>query len=261
MQEWQKRLYNAYVSSNQGGHNASIGYSVRGPHINSFISRHIPADRKIKILDVGCGAGDVIYWLKQANYKNISGFDISPEMIDLAHSRGVPEAYLSDINQALSNTQSNSLDVVICFDIFEHLSKCELFQISDEIFRILKPNGIIFIHTPNASGIFGDSIRYGDITHEISFTATSMRQLLRTVGFEKVSSFEDKPIPHGLKSTIRAIIWAVGTLGFRLLYAAETGKFNYIASQNFLTSATKPAQSLSSQFEAQTDLTAPSKPH
>lgn len=68
-----------------------------------------------------------------------------------------------------------------------------------------------------------------------------MRQLLRTVGFEKASSFEDKPVPHGLNSTVRAIIWAVGTLGSHLLYAARTGNFNYIASQNFLTSATKPA--------------------
>ncbi|MFG1200980.1 class I SAM-dependent methyltransferase [Xanthobacter aminoxidans] len=247
MQEWQKRLYNAYVSSNQGGQDASLGYSVRGSHINSFIRRHIPSDRQIKILDVGCGAGDVIYWLKKANYHNISGFDISPEMIELAHSRGVTEVKLSDINQAISETESNSIDVVICFDIFEHLSRHELFYISDEIFRILKPGGKIFVHTPNASGIFGGSIRYGDITHEISFTATSMRQLLRTVGFEKVSSFEDKPIPHGLKSTVRAIIWAAGTLGFRLLYAAETGKFNYIASQNFLTSATKPTSILSPQ--------------
>lgn len=241
MQEWKNRLYDAYVSSNQGGQDASLGYSVRGPHINSFIKHHMPSDRHIKILDVGCGAGDVIYWLKKSNYHDISGFDISPEMIDLAHRRGVVEAYLGDINQSLSSIQSNRIDVAICFDIFEHLSRSELFHISDEIFRILKPGGTLFVHTPNASGIFGDHVRYGDITHEISFTSTSMRQLMLTVGFENISSFEDKPVPHGLKSTIRAIIWAVGTAGFRLLYAAETGSFNYIASQNFLTSATKPA--------------------
>ncbi|WP_367115956.1 class I SAM-dependent methyltransferase [Xanthobacter sp.] len=58
------------------------------------MSRHMPTDRKIEILDVGCGAGDVIYWQKQAIYKNISGVDISPEMIDMAHVRRTSEAYI-----------------------------------------------------------------------------------------------------------------------------------------------------------------------
>ena len=76
MPDWRRRLYDSYVSSGQGGGDSSKGYRSGAPYINQLIQRHIPADRNISILDLGCGTGGVIYWLKRAGYENVSGMPI-----------------------------------------------------------------------------------------------------------------------------------------------------------------------------------------
>ena len=241
MPDWRRRLYDSYVSSGQGGGDSSKGYRSGAPYINQLIQRHIPADRNISILDLGCGTGGVIYWLKRAGYEKVSGIDFSPEMVAAAHAAGVNEVRLDSIQAALNMTESQCLDVVLVMDVLEHMEREVLFEMCDEIFRVLKPGGRIIAHVPNAAGIFGASILYGDLTHQLAFTSSSMQQLLHTVGFREVKCYEDKPVTHGLKSGIRAFLWHAGTVGFRVLHVAETGTFRGIMSQNLLATAVKTA--------------------
>ncbi len=76
------------------------------------------------------------------------------------------------------------------------------------------------------------SVRYGDLTHEHAFTESSLRQIFRTLGFGDVRCFEDRPIVHGITSLARRVLWEAGSLPFRILFAAETGRTRVILSQN-----------------------------
>jgi hypothetical protein len=84
-------------------------------------------------------------------------------------------------------------------------------------------------------------MRYWDLTHELIFTRTSITQLLLSSGFSDVQCFEDAPIPHGLTSAVRWLLWQVIRFGLRLYLAAETGDTasSAIFSQNFLIVADK----------------------
>jgi hypothetical protein len=84
-------------------------------------------------------------------------------------------------------------------------------------------------------------MRYWDLTHELAFTRTSIIQLLLSSGFSNVQCFEDAPIPHGLTSAGRWLLWKAIRSGLRLYLAAETGDTasSAIFSQNFLTVADK----------------------
>jgi hypothetical protein len=84
-------------------------------------------------------------------------------------------------------------------------------------------------------------MRYWDLTHELAFTRTSINQLLLSSGFSNVQCFEDAPIPHGLTSVVRWLLWKVIRSGLRLYLAAETGDTSRSAifSQNFLIVADK----------------------
>lgn len=240
MSDWRRRLYDKYVSSGQGGLGSSNDYKSEGPFINYVIKNHIPADRNIRILDLGCGSGGAIFWLKKAGYLNISGVDFSDEMVNIAINAGLKEVKLGDLQSELKEISDNSLDVVIIFDVLEHLTREILFEVCDGIFRVLKPGGRVIAHVPNAEGVFGSRIRYGDLTHELAFTPSSIRQLFQTTGFREVKCYEDRPIPHGFKSAMRALVWKMGTFIFRVLHAAETGVYSCILSQNMLTTATVP---------------------
>jgi hypothetical protein len=99
----------------------------------------------------------------------------------------------------------------------------------------LREGGKLVIHTANAEGIFGNKIRYADITHEQAFTQNTLSQLGIYTGYRNIECYEDKPQIYSITSAIRRVLWQVLTLKYRLVHAAECGTFKVILSQNFLT--------------------------
>lgn len=236
---WRSRLYAGYVSSGIGGTGAENAFASRSAFLKGVIRAHIPSDRDVRIVDLGCGAGAMLHFLQQAGYRQVRGVDGSAEMIALAHVSGFPGAQLADLRSYLTGQPDESLDVVLVIDVLEHFDRSALLGICDEIARVLVPGGRVVAHVPNAGGIFGNIVRFGDLTHELAFTQSSANQLLRTAGFEDVQCFEDEPAVAGWKSLVRYLIWKVGTLPARLLFAAETGTFGCILSQNMTCVARK----------------------
>jgi SAM-dependent methyltransferase len=241
---WKTRLYEAYVSSGQAGQqNDSIKpeelFRPREAYIGRIISRYLPQNRESRIVDLGCGHGAFLYFLSRAGYTKVAGVDTSPQQIDLAHRLGILQAELGDVAAFLARRQDESLDAVLLMDVIEHLTPQELFDLLDSVYRVLAPGGACLVHVPNAEGIYGMRIRYGDFTHESAFTAKSANQIFRTIGFRTVEAYEDKPVIHGVKSTVRRVLWDWLTLYDRLLLLAETGSGGAILSQNFLIRATK----------------------
>jgi SAM-dependent methyltransferase len=247
MSSWKSRIYDSYIpkeqlsSAEENIKFASPGrfFAGREQRVRRVISRHLPPNRDIRVLDLGCGHGAYLYFLRAAGYKNITGVDVSPQQVDVAHKLGIKEAECCEILRYLEETKPDSVDVVLLIDVLEHLTREELFTLLDQVHRVLRPGGTCVAHVPNAEGIFGMRVRFGDLTHENAFSPSSVRQLYQTLGFFDTHCFEDEPEMHGLTSFFRYLVWKVGTLPHRLLLAAETGESNLILSQNMLTTARK----------------------
>ncbi len=239
---WRDRLFDGYVSSGQTGEvgtDAEKQFSPRQPYIQGLIRRHIPADRNSRILDAGCGSGAFLYFLRQAGYENLMGVDVSAEQVALAHGFGLTFVKQQDIRSCLASLAENSLDVLLLMDVLEHLTREELLDVLDGASRVLQHDGRCIAHVPNAAGLFGMGIRYGDLTHEIAFTPESARQVFTLTGFQQIRCFEEKPVVHGVVSSLRRLVWDLGTLPARLLLAAETGGVSFVLSQNMLVTAVK----------------------
>jgi ubiquinone/menaquinone biosynthesis C-methylase UbiE len=97
-------------------------------------------DKKLKIVDVGCGTGLVGQELEKSGFINFDGIDISQEMIDIAYSRGYKTLFLGNLNESLP-FQSKSYDAALCVGVFTHghVSSDRL----SELVRIVKSGGII----------------------------------------------------------------------------------------------------------------------
>jgi 2-polyprenyl-3-methyl-5-hydroxy-6-metoxy-1,4-benzoquinol methylase len=247
---WKDRLYATYVSSDKANDSrleAAKHFATRQHYIQGVIRQHIPPNRNIRILDLGCGHGAFLCFLQLAGYQDIHGVDVSAEQVALAHKLGINAIERQDISLYLTTVEDETVDIVLLMDVLEHLTRQELFDMMDEVFRVLRSEGKCIAHVPNASGLYGMQIRYGDLTHELAFTPKSARQLLSIIGFQNVQCFEDKPVVHGLASAIRRLIWNLGTLPPRLLMAAESGSFSSIVSQNMLITAQKPDSNTFSQ--------------
>ncbi len=168
--------------------------------------------------------------LEDQGYSCLEGIDCSPFQVEYRISSKV---HRGDALTLLRGKKDASLDVVIAFDVIEHLNKDELLEWIREVHRVLAPQGRWILHTPNASGLFGNRVRYGDLTHESAFTVESLRQLGEIAGFRSLRVSEDKPIIHGLSSGIRRIIWEIARLPLLLVWIAETGDWrDFALSQN-----------------------------
>lgn len=243
METYKQKLYNAYVSSGQVGvqntTDSNLFFSNKRFHIEGIIETHFKNSSKSEtIIDVGCGHGAFIYFLKKHQFTNLYGFDISKEQIELGHKLGIKDIENKSIEEFL-DTDINNVHTFLLIDIIEHLTIEEVFHLLEQLYLKLKEGGKLIIHVPNAEGIYGMRIRHGDLTHELAFTPKSMRQLLFTLGFKQVNCFEDKPVVHGLKSLLRRLIWEFLSLFHRLLLIAETGETKFILSQNMLVVAKK----------------------
>jgi SAM-dependent methyltransferase len=216
-------------------------FAPRAPYLRRVIRDHFPPDKASRILELGCGHGIFIHFIREAGYANVTGVDRSPEQVAVAKKLRIEGVIGGDIMATLSGMPDACLDVLIAHDVIEHLTQNEAVALADHANRVLAPNGLFVLHTINADSPFFGAIRYGDFTHEMAYNRASMGQLLMSSGFTRVDCFEDAPIAHGLTSTVRLLLWKVLRSGLRLFNAVETGDIgrNAVLTRNFLTVATK----------------------
>lgn len=240
---YRSRIYSHYVQARAQAlaPDTPAGLAPRSHTLQRLIQKHFPADKSAAVLDLGCGHGALLHFARIGGYTNLRGVDGSPQQVAAARRLGIEGVEEGDLRDVLTAQADASVDVVIAFDVIEHFTRDELLPFVDAVHRVLKPGGRWIIHVPNGESPFFGSIRYGDLTHELAFTRTSLTQLLLASDFSEVRCFEDKPVVHGVKSALRWSLWQ-GIRGLLRLYiAAETGDAGgqHIFSQNLLAMARK----------------------
>lgn len=125
----------------------SLGYMLRDlghpPHEKL---NEVGIQPGFQVLDYGCGPGS--YTLAAAELVGISGkvyaLDIHPLAIQSVQKRALKKK-LTNIETIQSNCktglESNSIDVVLLYDIFHGLSDPE--SVLQELHRVMKPNSIL----------------------------------------------------------------------------------------------------------------------
>ena len=161
-----------------------------------------------RILDLGCGNGEFLYFLRSQGYRNIVGIDLCQGELELARQMGIENLICADALDYLRD-KKEQFHFITAFNFFEHLHKDEILRILDCIYGALKPDGIMVAVTPNGFSPFSGATRYWDFSHETGFTPPSWQQLSRLTGFSKVQFEELGPIPHSIYGIIRIVLWKI----------------------------------------------------
>src|SRR2546425_12056510 len=114
--EYRARLYRSY-RTDQVAIDISEERASRAPYLRDVIRKYFPANREAKILDVGCGAGLLLYFLREAGYMRLWGIDTSPEQIQDARNSGFEQVERANALEFLGNTADRSFEVIVAFDI------------------------------------------------------------------------------------------------------------------------------------------------
>ena len=117
---------------------------------NEHLSRYLFARPLVLgrcALDVGCGTGYGTAVLAQAA-RSVWALDVSAESVNFA-KRKYParntQFLIADCRQIPLGSQT--VDAAVCFEVIEHLAEQE--TLLEEIRRVLRPDGLLVISTPN----------------------------------------------------------------------------------------------------------------
>jgi len=117
-----------------------VNWNYTGPKETVSVFKKYALNKEIKILDAGCGTGLVGIELKNHNYLNIDGVDLSKKLLDLVPKGYYNKLLQADLNKSI-NSEDNFYDAIMCVGTFTfgHVKPNAL----DEFVRITKNNGFI----------------------------------------------------------------------------------------------------------------------
>ena len=189
------------------------------------------------VCDVGCGNGFFTGNIKKSfNCKSLIGIDSNKYALNQASELDFDELFqIGDFNSDRLPIDSNSMDLVICKDVLEHLIN-PIFLVN-EINRILKPGGYLLLSVPNHFPLWGrikfllnnnidtfhyfpDSDRY-EFPHIRFYTLSSIKKLLSVSNFiieENLSFFFiNPPIIHKVMPVwLKKLVAKISTDNFSL---------------------------------------------
>ena len=144
---------------------------IRGQVLGDIVVEHLQRYQSVSefvkgkiVLDAACGEGYGSYII--SNFADtVFGIDISNEAIEYArahYKNSNLEYFCASINKIPLN--DNSVDVVVSFETIEHVNADLQKEFLAEIKRVLKPNGILVISTPDKR-VYSDMRNFNNIYH------------------------------------------------------------------------------------------------
>lgn len=109
-----------------------------------FELEHLAALPKGKLLDVGCGSGNMLMIAKELGW-DVTGLEIDPNAVKAARKQGlnVIEGDCRKLEQL-----SNGYDCVICSHVLEHVH--QPLMLLELLVNAVKPQGVLLLSLPNA---------------------------------------------------------------------------------------------------------------
>lgn len=116
--------------------------------LSDHFKNHIALKNK-RILDWGCGPGRIIRHLPDVigNGCEYFGTDYNKKSIDWCSKNLTGIQFNNNSINAQLPYDDNFIDIIYGMSIFTHLSEQKHYEWYHELYRILKPNGIIFLTT------------------------------------------------------------------------------------------------------------------
>jgi len=164
-----------------------------------------PKVKELKVLDIGCATGALINHLR-TNKWQVTGVEISPCAEYARNERGLD---VRSVPLEENNFADNYFDAILASHLIEHLNDPMSFL--KEVYRVLKPNGRVFITTPNINGfqarLFKGRWRSAIFDHLYLFSDRTLIRMMKIAGF-KIKSIHSwgglaaGAAPHAVKKIV-----------------------------------------------------------
>ncbi len=150
-------------------------FASRTRALNAVMRPLLPDKPDFRLLDVGCGAGNMIHHL--SHYGQVKGLDIDQRPVQMARQRGY-DVDRFDVTEPMP-FDNDSFDAVTALDVIEHNQ--DDMAILHDSYRILKPGGHLVITVPAFMWLWSHN---DDLNaHVRRYSAGELQTKLRQAGF------------------------------------------------------------------------------
>jgi SAM-dependent methyltransferase len=147
-------------------------YVARREIIFEWVLKTLAEYEAPRILDIGCGTGFNLAYLRSKGYENVFGLDFSNSALRYCQSRALTSLICGD--GTYPPLCKESFEVIMALDLIEHLE--DDIHALIELARILKPGGSLIIFTPAFNFLWG---LQDEVSHHFRrYTARELRQKL-----------------------------------------------------------------------------------
>lgn len=141
-----------------------------------LLDRLVPTDAGWCVLDVGCGAGNLLARL--GRYGHAVGLEPSSDLAALARERTGARVLLGSMLQM--PLADGGVDLACLFDVLEHVPEED--EALREVHRVLRPGGLAFVSAPSYEFLWTNNDRVAQ--HCRRYTAGRLRRALEGAGLE-----------------------------------------------------------------------------
>lgn len=142
---------------------------------------YLPQKKDAQIIDVGCGMGHFLKFLKSAGYSNTQGIDFDPDNIQYCKQIGLKNVTQADMYQYFNKRQK--FDCIVLNDVLEHIPRDKTIALLKKFKASLTKDGVLLVKTVNCNNIYGISSYFADFTHEVGYTKEKITQVGLLAGF------------------------------------------------------------------------------
>jgi 2-polyprenyl-3-methyl-5-hydroxy-6-metoxy-1,4-benzoquinol methylase len=176
-----------------------------------------------RLLEIGFGNGEFLAWASEQGAV-VAGSEITSESIAAAKTRGltlVPPDFED------GPTAATTFDIIVAFDVFEHLPVAAITAKLSAIAAMLSPGGWLLLRFPNGQSPFGLDSQHGDATHVTALSRAKIEQYaaglpLATHRYGGAARVRGRGVAQRVVRAVRYALRDMHMALLRFVYATDT---------------------------------------
>ncbi len=192
------------------------------------------------LLEIGFGNGEFAAWARDSGADYL-GTELPDDLVALGAASGFDVHSGTQALELLRGEQA--VDLIVAFDVFEHLDADALRATLRSAHQALRSSGRLIVRVPSGDSPFSGAIQHGDSTHRMTIGSSMIGQLARRANLTLESAREPAFPLRGLGARVfvrRAVVAGLRRSAFAVMTRAFMGGGRPVLTPDMVCVLVKP---------------------